>query len=92
MALAPRERDLREVLGAAEGEEPWYAYVEAGGRPEPLSADTIELFDLQWHLSEIAEYAVRFSRPHEDTADDRRCFGDLESELTALVEGWSRLS
>ncbi len=72
VALAPRERDLREVLGDAEGEEPWFAYVEAGGPPQPLSPDTVELFALEWHLSEIAENAVRFCRPHEDTADDRR--------------------
>jgi spectinomycin phosphotransferase len=89
VCLAPRERDLRETLGRAEGDEPWFAYVAAGGRPEPLSPDTLELFALEWHLSEIAEYAVRFSRPHEDTADDRRCFADLEAEVAALLEGWS---
>lgn len=88
VCLAPRERDLREVLGRAEGDDPWFAYVEAGGRPAPLSPDTLELFALEWHLSEIAEYAVRFSRAHEDTADDRRCFTDLESEVAALLAGW----
>ncbi len=87
--LAPRERDLREVLGASDGNEPWFAYVEAGGRPEPLSPDSLELFALEWHLSEVAEYAARFSRAHGDTPDERRCFGDLEAELGALVEGWS---
>jgi spectinomycin phosphotransferase len=89
LRLAPRERDLREVLGEAEGSEPWFAYVEAGGSPDPLSPDTLELFALQWHLSEIAEYAVRFSRSHEDTADERRCFGDLESEVAALFARWA---
>ncbi len=89
VCLAPRERDLRETLGRADGDEPWFAYVAAGGRPEPLSPDTLELFALEWHLSEIAEHAVRFSRAHEDTADDRRCFADLETEVAALVEGWS---
>lgn len=89
VALAPRERDLREVLGDAEGEEPWYAYVEAGGPPQPLSPDTVELFALQWHLSEITENAVRFSRPHEDTPDERRRFGALEQELIGLITGWS---
>jgi len=89
VALAPRERDLREVLGQADGHDPWYAYLEAGGRPEPLSPDTAELFDLQWHLSEIAELAVRLSLPHADTADTARDFGDLEDELSALVDGWA---
>jgi spectinomycin phosphotransferase len=90
VALAPRERDLHEVLGASDSEEPWYAYVEAGGRPEPLSADTVALFALQVHLTEVADAVVRFSRPHRDTAEDRRCFGDLDRGLDRLVEGWGR--
>ncbi len=44
---------------------------KGGGRPDPLSPDTVELFALQRHLSLIAEHAVQFSRPHHDTADDR---------------------
>ena len=88
-ALAPRERDLGEVLGGSEGHDPWYAYVEGGGRPDPLSPDTVELFALQGHLSLIAEHAVQFSRPHHDTADDRHAFGELEEELTALAERWT---
>jgi spectinomycin phosphotransferase len=89
VALAPRERDLREVLAEADGEDPWYAYLGAGGRPEPLSPDTLELFDLQWHLGEIAELAVRLSLPHTDTADTARDFGDLEDELSSLLDGWA---
>ena len=88
LRLAPRERDLREVLGAAEGTGPWFAYVESGGRPDPFSPDALELFALEWHLSEIAENAVLFSGPHEDTPDARRSFGDLEAETAALVERW----
>jgi spectinomycin phosphotransferase len=88
-ALAPRERDLDEVLDDAEGHDPWFAYVEAGGRPDPLSPDTLELFALQRHLSLVAEHAVQFSRPHHDTADDRRGFGELEEELAALAERWT---
>jgi len=83
--LAPRERDLGETLAEAEGDDPWYAYVEAGGRPERLSKDTMELFALQRHLDEIAAQAAHFSHPHGDTADDRRRFGALERELDALV-------
>jgi spectinomycin phosphotransferase len=87
--LAPRERDLRQALGEADGGGPWLAYLEAGGRPDPLSQDALEMFALEWHLSEIAEYAVRFSRAHEDTPDDRRCFARLEAEVAALLAGWS---
>jgi spectinomycin phosphotransferase len=88
-ALGPRERDLGEVLGDAEGPEPWYAYVEAGGRPDPLSPDTVELFALQRQLSLVAEHAVQFSRPHEDTEDHRRAFGELEWALASLVDRWT---
>jgi spectinomycin phosphotransferase len=90
VALAPRERDLAQTLGEADGEEPWYAYMEAGGRPEPLSPDTLELFCLQRHLSVLCESAVRFSRPHQDTQDERRSFGHLERELGTLVDGWAQ--
>lgn len=89
LALAPRERDLREALSEAETDEPWYSYLEAGGRAEPLSPDAVKLFALQWHLSVVCEHAVRFSRPHQDTADERRCFAALERELGALVARWA---
>jgi hypothetical protein len=89
VALAPRERDLREALGEAEGEEPWYAYMESGGRPEPLSPDTLELFRLQRHLSAVSASTTRLSRPHQDTEAEQRCFTDLERELRILVDGWA---
>ncbi len=89
VALAPRERDLREVLGEADGEEPWYSYMESGGRPDPLSPDTLELFELEQHLSVLCESAARFSRPHEDTPDERRRFVALEGALGTLLEGWA---
>jgi spectinomycin phosphotransferase len=89
LALAPRERDLGQALGESAGNDPWYAYVEAGGRPEPLSPDSVELFALQWHLSVIAEHAVLFSRPHEDTADARHRFNVLEQEVGAVLSRWA---
>jgi spectinomycin phosphotransferase len=90
LALAPRERDLGEVLGGADGSEPWFAYLETGGTPEPLSPDALELFALQRQLTEIAEHSVRFSRPHGDGPDEQRAFGELELQLGALLEGWPR--
>ena len=89
LAVAPRERDLFDALGRAEGDEPWFAYLAAGGRPDPLAPDTVELFALERQLSVVCEHAVRFSRPHHDTEDDRRCFADLEQELGTLVAGWT---
>jgi hypothetical protein len=88
-ARAPRERDLGSVLADSEGDEPWFAYLESGGTPEPLSLDTVEVFSLQRHLSQVAECAIRLSRPHQDTADERRRFERLEEELSALLAGWS---
>ena len=88
LAFAPRERDLGDVLGAAEDPEPWFAYVEAGGRPDPLSSDTVELFALERHLTTVAELAVRFCRPHGDSADERRRFAELEESVSAVQERW----
>jgi spectinomycin phosphotransferase len=87
LALAPRERDLREVLQGADG--PWDAYLEAGGRPEALSPDTVDLFVLQAQLTAVGEAAVRLGRPHGDGEDEQRCFGSLEHGLEALVERWA---
>jgi hypothetical protein len=88
LAVAPRERDLRDVLGAGEGDEPWYAYLASGGSPDPLSPDTVELFDLELSLSRVAQDAVRLAGALEDTADERRCFGELEEELAGLRSVW----
>ena len=88
LLVAPRERDVCGVLGLAEGDDPWYAYLAAGGRPDPLSSDTCELFALEQVLSEVAEPAVLFASTHNDSADERRRFGDLEQALERLHEGW----
>lgn len=88
LAFAPRERDLRDVLGVAEDPEPWFAYIEGGGRPDPLSADTVELFALERHLTTVAELAPRFCRPHGDSADERRRFAELEQALAAVQQRW----
>ena len=85
VALAPRERDLWEVLGEAEGAEPWFAYVDAGGSPDPLSPDTVDMFALHRHLVRIADHLVQLSRPHEDTPDQQRRFDELEVEVSALL-------
>ena len=89
VALAPRERDLFDALGEADGHEPWFAYLAAGGRPDPLAPDCVELFALERHLRVVCASAVRFTRPHQDSEDDRRCFADLEQELGTLVSGWT---
>ena len=69
LALAPRERDLRPLIDA--------------GYADALAPDweMVELFDLEWRLDEIGQYAAWFSGPHGDGADDRIAFGGLRGEL-----------
>ncbi|MFH8796860.1 hypothetical protein [Streptomyces sp. NPDC017941] len=47
----------------------------------------IELFALDWRLSEIAEYADWFAGPHTGTADDHTALADLYEELGDAADG-----
>jgi len=47
----------------------------------PGDPGMVELFDLEWRLDEIAQYAAWFSGPHADTADDRTALAGLRHEL-----------
>jgi spectinomycin phosphotransferase len=69
LKLAPRERDLSTLVQA--------------GYADDVGADPamVELFDLEWRLSEIDVYARWFAGPHTDTADDRIAYGGLLAEL-----------
>jgi spectinomycin phosphotransferase len=68
LRLAPAERDLRVLL-------------EAGADVE-VDAAMVEMFDLEWRLDEINEYAAWFAAPHTGTGDDEIAFGGLLDELT----------
>ena len=70
LKLAPPELDL-QIL------------VDAGMSPEAVGADPemLELFDLEWRLDEISQYAAWFAAPHTGTEDDRIAFGGLLHEL-----------
>ena len=69
LKLAPRERDLSTLVQAGHGTD-----VDA----DPAM---VELFDLEWRLSEIDEYAHWFAAPHSGTDDDRVAYGGLLEEL-----------
>lgn len=71
LALAPRERDLVDLIDRGA------ATVDSLGACEPM----LELFRLDWRLSEIAEYAAWFRGPHDHSADDRTALGGLHGEL-----------
>jgi spectinomycin phosphotransferase len=67
--LAPRERDLATLVQAGYG--------------TAVAADPamVELFDLEWRLAEIDEYAHWFAAPHTGTADDAIAYEGLLDEL-----------
>jgi spectinomycin phosphotransferase len=67
--LAPAERD-------------WRTLVERGLPAGDLDAAMLDLFDLEWRLDEISQYAARFATPHTGTASDRVAIGGLLHELT----------
>ncbi len=77
LRLAPPELDLRVL-------------VEEGARPDEVGAerDMLELFDLEWRLAEIDEYAGWFAAPHTGTRDDEIAFGGLVHELERPEPGW----
>jgi spectinomycin phosphotransferase len=46
-----------------------------------LDPAMLELFDLEWRLDEIAQYADRFAAPHAGTASDAVAYAGLVEEL-----------
>ena len=68
LKLAPRERDLRTL-------------VEAGHLQPDADQAMLTMFDLEWRLDEIRQYADWFAGPHADTEDDRIALGGLLFEL-----------
>ncbi len=68
LKLAPRERDLRELVALG---------VPVGADPE-----MVEMFDLEWRLDEIDQYTAWFAAEHHGTEDDRIAFDGLVEELT----------
>ncbi|MEU4432819.1 phosphotransferase [Nocardia rhamnosiphila] len=73
LALAPPERDYADLLAVA---------------PDLLFPDPgmVELFALDWRLSEIAEYARWFAAAHIGTEDDHTALAGLYEELAGDAE------
>ena len=69
LARAPRERDLRPLVDS--------------GHADLVAPDRamIEMFDLEWRLDEVSQYAAWFAGPHTGREDDRIAFGGLLGEL-----------
>ncbi|CRZ14349.1 protein kinase family protein [Mycolicibacterium neworleansense] len=73
LALAPPERDYADLPAAAHHLL----------RPDPAM---LELFALDWRLSEIAEYTRWFTAAHIGSEDDRTALEGLYEELAADSE------
>ncbi len=72
LRLAPRERDLRHLAPHGLGD------------PDPA---LVEMFDLEWRLDEISQYADWLEAPHAGTESDRVALGGLLHELTRPAAG-----
>ena len=69
LTLAPRERDLRTLVDAGQARLV---------RPHwPM----IEMFDLEWRLDEVSQYAAWFAAAHDGDANDKVAFTGLLEEL-----------
>jgi spectinomycin phosphotransferase len=71
-----------ETVMLAPAERDWRPLVERGLPADGLDAAMLDLFDLEWRLDEISQYATWFSAPHQGTASDRVAMGGLLHELT----------
>ncbi|MCK7626606.1 phosphotransferase [Streptomyces sp. RS10V-4] len=93
LALAPRERDYGDLLEAGTGTGPSPGQGTAPGIDTDTDTDTrhlvrydpamVELFALDWRLSELDEYARWFCSPHGGTDDDHTALEGLYEELAA---------
>lgn len=80
--IAPPERDLW-LLDPGDGSV-LDAYAEATGSG-PLDA-MVELYQLRWHLADIAVEVKHFRRPHGGSADDDRSFEVLRGVLAHIAD------
>lgn len=79
--VAPPERDLWHLATS----ETLAAYEEAMGiRPDE---DMLALYRLRWDLTDLAEFATGFARPHDGSADDVESWRLLRGLLAGLAAG-----
>lgn len=80
-ALAPRERDLWQLL-PADGDLAAYRKIAGDGA---ISANALALYRLWWDLCEVAVYTRWFRTSHQDTEDMRVGFGGLRESVANLM-------
>lgn len=78
LAVAPRERDLWQLMDSSD-DETWDAYREASGCAHEPRPALMEFFLLWWRLSDIGSRVQRFRSPHVGDGDDDAAWQNLES-------------
>jgi hypothetical protein len=84
--VAPPERDLWDLAGDDPALLDHYAGV-TGTEIDPLA---LSLYRLRFDLAEVSEYLCLFQSPHEDTADTRESWKNLQHHLQP-AERWPSL-
>ena len=69
LKVAPRERDLRTLVDSG--------HADLADPHGPM----LELFDLEWRLDEVSQYAAWFAAPHTGNDSDRVAVEGLVEEL-----------
>jgi spectinomycin phosphotransferase len=81
VALAPRERDLGDVLARASVAAPMQAYVRGGGPAAAPRAAVLDLFAREWVLDELDVYGRQLRAPHNGNENDRVAIESLHGYL-----------
>ena len=81
MKRAPRERDFASLLSTGTGWCPASGRAIGHGPEWRPDWAAVEMFDLEWRLDEISQYADRFEAAHLGTESDRVAIGGLLEEL-----------
>lgn len=87
--LAPRERDLVEILNGVADVQPDYMAGGPGGALAPARAAGLELFGLGWSLTEIRRKAELFRQPVGDYLPSAADLERLREQVTN-PGGWFR--
>ena len=83
VAIAPRERDLGDVLARARSAAPQEAYVRGGGSARPPRPEILDLFAREWVLDELEAYGGQLFGPHRGDANDRLAVAELRAYTEA---------
>lgn len=81
VALAPRERDLGDVLARASTAAVSESYISGGGSATAPRAGLLDLFTREWVLDELDVYGRQLRAPHNGNENDRVAIESLREYL-----------